>query len=362
MGTWPPSLVASLRGRPGLTDIRSAGVPAVAPGGMFSKFPGFPPSGIVSTPEQAEAFVAAQVAHGADYVKIMAETPGPGALDQPTLGALVAAAHRHGKKTVAHATSAAAYQLAQQADADVITHVPSTQPALDADAARRMAGAGRVAVPTLTQMAGLTAHLPIPGLTYDAALASVAVLHAAGVVILAGTDANSAPGLPSPATARACTTSWSGSSTRASPRSRRSAPPPRTPPMPSASPTAVSSSPDGAPTCSWSTATPPAPSAPPGTSSASGSPAPGSAEHPAHHGREQRHDRRRHHRDVSPARRGHAGRWRDEGPCLSGYPNGWSPDRAPSRSRRRWASSWDCSGGHSALLRPQARSPTSART
>ncbi|MFJ8165719.1 amidohydrolase family protein [Streptomyces sp. NPDC096136] len=194
MATWPPALVDSLRGVPGLTDVRSPGTLAVAAGGPHSGLPGVPPDSVVTGPGDAERFVAARVAEGADYIKIVAERPGPGALDQPTLDALVAAAHAHGRLVVAHAAAVEAYAMAQEAGADVLTHVPGDR-ALDAAAAARMRAAGRAAVPTLTMMEGL-AGTGLPGVAYAPARAGVAALHRAGVPVLAGTDANATPGVP----------------------------------------------------------------------------------------------------------------------------------------------------------------------
>ena len=58
-------------------------------------------------------------------------------------------------------------------------------------------------------MAGIVANIAPPGADYANARASVAVLHEAGVPILAGTDANDAAGTPRECpTAKACTASW----------------------------------------------------------------------------------------------------------------------------------------------------------
>ena len=57
-----------------------------------------------------------------------------------------------------------------------------------------MASSQVVAVPTLTMMEGTAASRP--GASYDAARDTVTALHDAGVAILAGTDANPAPGVP----------------------------------------------------------------------------------------------------------------------------------------------------------------------
>ena len=84
---------------------------------------------------------------------------------------------------------------AQAAGADILTHAPLDQ-ALAPAAAAEAAASGRVAVPTLTMMEGIVASIAPPGADYANARASVAVLHEAGVPILAGTDANDSAGTP----------------------------------------------------------------------------------------------------------------------------------------------------------------------
>ncbi len=189
MACWPPALVDSLRHRTGLTDIRSAGTSATSPGSRHSRMPHFPADGLVSGPDEAEAFVAARVAEGSDYIKLIADVPGP---DQATLNALANAARVHGKLTVAHAAMGAATAMALAAGVDVVTHVPLDE-ALDDSTARRMVREDRIAVPTLTMMEAVAAAM---GIGDAAARESVAALHRAGVPVLAGTDANSAPGAP----------------------------------------------------------------------------------------------------------------------------------------------------------------------
>lgn len=192
MACWPPELVDSLRGRSGLPDIRSAGASATSAGSIHSRMPGYPRTGLVDGPADAERFVAERVSEGSDYIKVIADVPGP---DQATLDALVAAGHAHGKLVVAHAASFAAVAMAQRAGADVITHVPLDR-ALDGAAAAVAAAQGRVAVPTLSMMEAITTRIGRPGTSYASARASVAALHRAGVPVLAGTDANAAPGAP----------------------------------------------------------------------------------------------------------------------------------------------------------------------
>ncbi|MDL4813279.1 amidohydrolase family protein [Actinomadura opuntiae] len=191
MACWPPSLMNSLRHRTGLTDVRSAGIPAVAPGSLESQLPGFPQSELVTGSDQAGRFVAARVAEGSDYIKLIVDTPG---LSQDTLDALANAAHAYGKLVMAHATSSAAVDEALLAGADMIHHVP-LDIALTGTTAARYAAGRRVSVPTLTMMEGFAA-LGIPGLSYAAARDSVIALHQAGVRILAGTDSNHKQGIP----------------------------------------------------------------------------------------------------------------------------------------------------------------------
>ncbi|MEU3294391.1 amidohydrolase family protein [Streptomyces longwoodensis] len=194
MATWPPQLLASLRRVPHLTDIRSAGTPAVGDGGPHSRIPGMAQDAVVRSPQQAGEFVAAQVSAGADYIKIVAEAPGQGGPDQQTMAALVAASRTHGRKTVAHAATAGAYLMALDAGVDFLTHVPLDRPLDPADAART-AAEGRVCIPTLTVMEG-TAAARGASHAYQTARRNLHMLHTAGVPVLVGTDANTQPGVP----------------------------------------------------------------------------------------------------------------------------------------------------------------------
>jgi imidazolonepropionase-like amidohydrolase len=178
----------------GMAPARSAGTPAIAPGSLHSHIPVLGQRGLVTGADQAPGFVADRVAEGSDYIKIIVGNPGP-SHDQATLDALIVAAHEHGKLAIAHASSYLAVEMAQRAGVDVITHVPLDRP-LDAAAAQQMAAAGRFAVPALTMMEGIVEQSHPPGADYAAARTSVATLYRAGVVILAGTDANAAPGVP----------------------------------------------------------------------------------------------------------------------------------------------------------------------
>lgn len=193
MATWPPAKLDSLRGHVGRTDIRSAGTPATATGSTHSHIPGFPAAGLVDNPSAAGQFVEERIGEGSDYIKIIADIPGP---DQQTMDALVASAHDRDTRTVVHATTTPTFAMAIRAKADVITHVPIEQ-ALDASVIAQMAAAGTIAIPTLTMMKGIVEKLgPATGLDYAAARTTVSEMYRAGITILAGTDANATPGVP----------------------------------------------------------------------------------------------------------------------------------------------------------------------
>lgn len=196
MGGWPPALLDSPRDLPGTTALLRAGAPAAAPGSVQSRMPHFPESSLLAGPEDAPAFVAERAGQGVDHVKVIAEVPGaPGALSQETLEAVVRAARERGLRTVAHASAAAAFATARRAGVDAVTHVP-LDAELPASVAELTAAEGRFAIPTLAMMEAVAEALGHLGLDYTHARASVTALHRAGVPILAGTDANNAPGAP----------------------------------------------------------------------------------------------------------------------------------------------------------------------
>ena len=66
MGTDSPELVASLRNRPGVTDVRSSGASATSPVSAHAKRMGRS-EGLVTDPDEARAYVSRRVAEGVDY-------------------------------------------------------------------------------------------------------------------------------------------------------------------------------------------------------------------------------------------------------------------------------------------------------
>ncbi|HLI43702.1 MAG TPA: amidohydrolase family protein [Acidimicrobiales bacterium] len=195
MAAWPPSLVNQHRHCSGVTDIRSAGTPATVPGSVHSRMlPNFPAAGLLGGPDEAEAFVTDRIAEGSDFIKVIADLTGP---DQKLLDAIVDAAQRHQRLSVVHAARLEPYQMAVRSRAEVITHVPIDAPISDETAAA-IAAQQQVAVPTLVMMEAMAPWLNAinptqPPLDYGHAHRSVCALLAAGVTVLAGTDANDGP-------------------------------------------------------------------------------------------------------------------------------------------------------------------------
>ncbi|GKZ20315.1 hypothetical protein AbraIFM66951_004182 [Aspergillus brasiliensis] len=190
MATWPLELLTSLRNHPGVvTNILACGIPATAPGSIHSCMPTLPAEALLSTAADGEKFVTDRIAEGADYIKVVADVPGP---TQETVDAIVRTAHQYGKKVIAHAVTTVATAMAQAAEVDVITHVAMDRQ-FNEEEITDMVRNHRISVPTLVMMKRVAERR---GAKYDIARQNVAALHRAGVPILAGTDANTAPGSP----------------------------------------------------------------------------------------------------------------------------------------------------------------------
>ncbi|MCC5575420.1 amidohydrolase family protein [Microtetraspora sp. AC03309] len=220
-----------------MADVRSAGFGITPPGGHPSElFPkDFRPGGgggrpagdppvmpFSATPQEAVAFIPKLVASGSDYIKFMVDDgsiegcPGLPMLDQATLDAGVAEAHRHGMLTVAHALTVDATRMSIKAGIGGLVHLFMDRPH-DAEIIDLIAESGAFVVPCVVlnaSMMGITGdaladdervssrldeawmttlrssfgHYPEGKLEH--VLNSVKALHDAGVDILVGTDAS----------------------------------------------------------------------------------------------------------------------------------------------------------------------------
>ncbi|MFI7444154.1 amidohydrolase family protein [Nonomuraea indica] len=226
-----PSILRQVRAeaaKPYAADLRTSGTGATAPGGhpsqfMAEVFGAFP---MLSSAEDSVPFVRDRVAEGADYLKILIEDgsamgmPLP-CLDAATVQALVEAAHAQGLLAVAHATTQAGAELAVAAGIDGLTHVFLADSEVDRLAARlaearvfvtatlalfeslddqagtSLAADERIGARLSPELRAAVGHTPpgfssVPGLAVHTA-ETTAALHRAGVVMLAGTDANDGP-------------------------------------------------------------------------------------------------------------------------------------------------------------------------
>lgn len=205
-------------------DLLSAVTCVTAPGGHGTQYGVKIPT--IASPEEAETFVDARIAEGSDYIKIIY---GPSVLSsalevitRQTLAAVIRAAHARDKLAVVHIHQQERAREAIELGADGLVHIFSDAPP-GAGFGELVSARKAFVVPTLTVLEGLTgtpgglaltvdtrlapflAQADIdnlrrgigerPPLSYGHAEAAVRTLSAAGVPILAGTDA------PNPGTA-----------------------------------------------------------------------------------------------------------------------------------------------------------------
>lgn len=202
-------------------DLWSAGTLATAAGGHGTQFGMAIPT--LAAPSDAEAWVAARRAEGSDYIKLVREDlhvyrddhPLP-TLDAATAAAVIAAAHGQGLRALVHASAQEQARESLRDGADGLVHVFQDAVADDAFVALARSR-GAFVVPTLTVVAGFSGEHSrlasdpriLPWLSSGqretlaarmhlgeaaprllaSAQESVRRLHAAGVPILAGTDA-----------------------------------------------------------------------------------------------------------------------------------------------------------------------------
>ena len=226
MGDWRriPALRAQREGysRTTQADLWTAGAAVTAPGGHGTQYfpvPSLAPDG------DAKDFVAGRVKDGSDYIKIIVEdfsahsaTRRLPTLSPAQVAAAIDAAHASDRRAVVHASKQADALHAVQSGADGLVHLFVDAPASAAfvQAAKEN---GTFVVPTLSVMAGFAGADEGAKLAGDARLqsllsaeqstslkasfpsaharpqvlpqllASVRALHAAGIDVLAGTDA-----------------------------------------------------------------------------------------------------------------------------------------------------------------------------
>ena len=231
-----PELAASKRparedlARTDEADLYSAGMLATAAGGHGTQYSQFVSVQTLDGPDEAPAWVRARKAEGSDWIKIVYEDGSAyglsfASLERDTVGALVAAAHDEGLRAVVHVSTLQHALDAVALGADGLVHVWGDE-IVDPAQAARMGDAGVFVVPTLSVSVSIAGDAMDRELGADAgeapvssmqrqtlasrfaggdaekasragerAIENVRRLHAAGVRLLAGTDA------PNPGTA-----------------------------------------------------------------------------------------------------------------------------------------------------------------
>ena len=203
-------------------DFFSAGTLVTSPRGHGTEYGLAIPT--LASPDSAQAFVDARIAEGSDFIKIVYDDGRAygmklATLDSATMHAAIAAAKRRGKVAIVHVGDAAGARTAISAGADGLAHLfVDREP--DAGFAALTARRRAFVVPTLTVLMSITGtgggaplvedarlkpylspaargvlvqgfprRAGAPPTSYAAAQATVRQLRAAGVPILAGTDA-----------------------------------------------------------------------------------------------------------------------------------------------------------------------------
>ncbi len=208
-----------------MADLRSAGTLATAPGGHGTEYGFAIPT--LSTPAEAKGWVNARIKEGSDYIKIVYDDCREYGFERPTLSketmkAVIDAAHEQHKLAVVHIGTQQQARDAIEAGADGLAHLFADSVPTP-DFAAFVATHRVFVVPTLTVLEGVSGRPSGESLTRDPRLvrylttanidnlqkafpiavplnekfaeAAVRDLKAAGVPILAGTDA------PNPGTA-----------------------------------------------------------------------------------------------------------------------------------------------------------------
>jgi imidazolonepropionase-like amidohydrolase len=209
-------------------DLFSASILVTAPGGHGTEYGFAIPT--ITSPDDAQAFVDARIAEGSDWIKLVLDDGHAYGIKWPTLSnetmrAVIAAAHKRGKLAVVHIGAADDARAAIDAGADALVHLFADKlPA--ADFASDVKTHHAFIIPTLVVLRSITGTpgagealkdarlapylsasarasleqaFPIrpnsPPRDFNVAKETVRRLKAAGIPILAGTDA------PNPGTA-----------------------------------------------------------------------------------------------------------------------------------------------------------------
>ncbi|KAG4430891.1 hypothetical protein IFR05_013621 [Cadophora sp. M221] len=191
MGTFPYGDVMKC-GEHGVTDIQGSGAVGTVSGTKIGRIPGFPSDSFIPTPEAGRKFVAARIAEGVDYIKLVLDPLGP---DDATIKAIVKAAHEKGLQVIAEAESYALYAQAARTGIDIVTHAPIDK-ALDGAVINNITSSDIKVVPSLLMMQSTVNNTGEPFFMYTNTANSAKSLLQAGIPLAAGTESNESPYFP----------------------------------------------------------------------------------------------------------------------------------------------------------------------
>jgi imidazolonepropionase-like amidohydrolase len=179
----------------GVASFVSAGIPATGPGSQHSRTFNLTAPYLIYPDANATEVVSYTFGNGSDFYKITAEANGP---SQALQNSLVEAVHNLGKQSMTHAADLDAWTQAAKSGTDGIQHIPTNgrinasnimavrkSPATWSTPTMNIA---RYAFsnPVLLQFTGHQIGGPD---SYENVYENVKAIHAAGIPILAGTDA-----------------------------------------------------------------------------------------------------------------------------------------------------------------------------
>ncbi|UKZ93017.1 uncharacterized protein TrAFT101_007950 [Trichoderma asperellum] len=186
---------APLRNVDGVASFISAGIPATGPGSQHSKTFNLTAPYLIYPDQNATEIVSYTFGNNSDFYKITAEINGP---SQSMQNALVDAVHNLGKLSMTHASDLNAWAQAAMSGTNGIQHIPTNGRINASNILTVRKSSTTWSTPTMNiaryafsnvELLTFTGHKVGGPDSYQNVYDNVKAIHAAGIPILAGTDA-----------------------------------------------------------------------------------------------------------------------------------------------------------------------------
>ncbi|GFP57826.1 hypothetical protein TASIC1_0009016300 [Trichoderma asperellum] len=186
---------APLRNVDGVASFISAGIPATGPGSPHSKTFNLTAPYLIYPDQNATEIVSYTFGNNSDFYKITAEINGP---SQSMQNALVGAVHNLGKLSMTHASDLNAWAQAAMSGTNGIQHIPTNGRINASNILTARKSSTTWSTPTMNiaryafsnvELLTFTGHKVGGPDSYQNVYDNVKAIHAAGIPILAGTDA-----------------------------------------------------------------------------------------------------------------------------------------------------------------------------